>query len=160
MVKILELARPVVQDCRSFFCTYARARVCVCVCVLPIYFGDSSSDQGETCASLCSVFRELHLQRFFSVPRSQPGWGRTLCSLKFSLLFWIFLNAPPPPAVFACMFLSREGSSHPFPRRQSSRICQLTKLFSPSPLSTTSYKSEEKHIHSRRDSNPQTGCYV
>ena len=33
------------------------------VCVLPIYFGDSPSDQGETCASLCSVFRGLHFIR-------------------------------------------------------------------------------------------------
>ncbi len=33
----------------------------VCVCFRLIYFGDSLSDQGETCATLCSVSRGLRL---------------------------------------------------------------------------------------------------
>ena len=46
--------------------------VCVCVCVFvcvffPIYFGGSPTDQGETCPSLCSVFRGLHFAAYFFV---------------------------------------------------------------------------------------------
>ena len=57
--------------------------VCVCVCVLPIYFSDSSSDQGGTCALLCSAFRGLvyTLQRIFAASLNQTGSrrrGRTL----------------------------------------------------------------------------------
>ena len=49
--------------------TTASGSVCVCVCVcvfFPIYFGDSPTDQGETCTSLCSIFRgDYTLQRIF-----------------------------------------------------------------------------------------------
>ena len=56
--------------------------VCVCVCVrararvYSTYFGDSSSDQGETCASLCRVFRGLNFPAYCSVPLNQPASHR------------------------------------------------------------------------------------
>ena len=43
------------------------------VCVLTIYFGDSPSDQGETRASLLSVFRGLHFAAYFSCPSKPTG---------------------------------------------------------------------------------------
>ena len=49
--------------------------VCVCVCYFPIYFGDRPTDQGETCPSLCSVFRGLHFAAYFSVLLNQPSWS-------------------------------------------------------------------------------------
>ena len=49
-------------------CVCARARARVCVRALPIYTGDSPSDQGEKCASLCRGFRGLHFAAFFFCP--------------------------------------------------------------------------------------------
>ena len=47
------------------------------VVFFPIYFGDSSPTyQGETCTSLCSVFRGLHFAAHFCVLLNQPGSHR------------------------------------------------------------------------------------
>ena len=46
---------------------------CVGVCVRSHLFSDSPTDQGETCSSLCSVFRGLHFAAYFSVLLHQPG---------------------------------------------------------------------------------------
>ena len=45
--------------------------MCVCVCVsVSVFF---PTNQGETCTSICSVFRGLHLAAYFSILLNQPG---------------------------------------------------------------------------------------
>ena len=85
------------------------------MCFRPIYFGGSPSVQGETCATLCSVSRGLHL---FSVPfcpirpnRGHTGGGK---HRGFFLLLCFFF-APPPSCGDCLHFLSREGFGRPYP---------------------------------------------
>ena len=85
---------------------------CVCVCDLPIYFGDSPTDQSKTCTSLCSVFRGLHFAAYFSVLLNLPRVTQE--GVNIGAFFFFFFDAPPTPAVLAFIFIAK-GSAFPFP---------------------------------------------
>ena len=89
------------------------------LCVFfPSILVDSPSDQGETCTSLCSVFRGLHFAAYFYVLLNQPGSHRRGRTLGLFSSFYFFFDAPPLPAVLAFIFYREKGSAVPFPRRQ------------------------------------------
>ena len=129
---VLSLLHP----CRAVTLRLCDFCVCVCVCVCvcsAIYFdlGDSPSDQGETCTSLCNVFRGLHFAVCFSLSvstnRGHTGGGRTNTGAFSSYLF----DAPLPIGVPASIFfLSQEGFSRPSLVDSDVEFRQLTKLFS------------------------------
>ena len=90
---------------------FSSTEVCVCV-FFPSCVGESPSDQGETCASPCSVFRRLHFVAHFSVRLHQPGShrrGQTLGRISFI----IFFHAPPLPTVFASIYYRERSSAVP-----------------------------------------------
>ena len=84
-------------------------------CVFVPSIGGSPSVQGETCATLCSVSRGLHLfSVLFCPPRTNRGHtgGETPGLFPFFLCFFF----APPSSFGACLhFLSREGFSRPYP---------------------------------------------
>ena len=89
----------------------SRARVCV---LYLIYFGDSPMDQGETCTSLCSVFRGLHFAAHFFCP-SEPT-GVTQEGVNTGTFSSIMFFECPTPSCGACLHcLSRKGFRCPFP---------------------------------------------
>ncbi len=83
----------------------------VCVFFVP-FIGGSPSVQGETCATLCSVSRGLHLfQWIFLSNYNQPGSHR-----RGAFFFFLCLFCAPPSSCGACLhFLSREGFGCPYP---------------------------------------------
>jgi len=83
--------------------------VCVCVCFRPIYFCDRPSDQGETCTTLCIVFRGLHLlvRRVFCQTRTHRGYTG---GGKHRGVFYLCC---PIVLCGAAFFSSREGFSRP-----------------------------------------------
>ncbi len=102
----------------------------VCVC---FFFGssngDSPSDQGETCTTLRSVSRGLHLfSAFFRPTRTKPGHTEGY-NRGFFLLFYFFFA--PPSSCGACLhFLSREGFGRPFPSSTMKSKCVYSRSFS------------------------------
>ena len=115
--------------------------MCVCVCVFfPAILVTAPSDQGETCASLCSVFRGLHFPAYFSVSLNQPGSHRRRANTgAFSFLLFLM-----PHLLLRCLppfFYREKGPAVPSLGYNDVEFCQLTKLFSSLPLSTTSYDS-------------------
>ena len=92
----------------------------------PIYFDGSPSDQGETCATHCSVSRELHLFNVLFCPtRTNQGHtgGGPLSS------FYVSFQPHCPPAVLAFIFYREKGSAVPVPRKHQSRILSTQEAF-------------------------------
>ena len=101
--------------CVLCVCVCVRLCVCWCVCVLPIYLGDSSpSYQGETCTSLCSLYRGLQFAVYFFCGSKPTGVTQEGVANTGAFFFlFSFFNAPPPPAVFASIFYREKGPAVP-----------------------------------------------
>ena len=108
------------------------APTCVCVCVFVPFIGGSPSVQGETCATLCSVSRGLHLFSVFFCPtrtnRGHTGGGKS--TGPFFFFFCFFFLPHRPPAVLAVIFYREKGSAVPIPRQHQRRILSTHEAFS------------------------------
>ena len=126
------------------------------VCVFSSHlFGDSPSDQGDTCATFYSVPRGLHLFSVFScLTRTNRGHTAGGKQQGFFLLFFFFA---PPSSRGACLHFYREkGSVIPIPREQQSRTLSTHQAFHldrfPLPI------TKEKTTRGYADTNETTGA--
>ena len=107
------------------------------MCVFVPSIGGSPSVQGETCATLCSASRGLHLLSVRFCPtrtnRGHTGGGKHRGFYA------------PPSSCGACLhFLSREGFGRPYPSSTpKSKFVYSRSFFSYKSFSTTRYESME-----------------
>ena len=119
----------------------SRTKMCVCCVFVPSIFGGSSSVQGETCATLCSVSRGLHLFSVLFCPTTRTNRGHR--TGLFSSFYVSFLPHGPP-AVLASIFIARRVRPSLSLVNTKVEFCLLTKLFSYTSLSTTRHECEKK----------------
>ena len=118
----------------------------MCVCVRPIYFGDSPSVQGETCATRCCVSRGLSVVQCISCPtRTTEVTQEGVDTQGLFSSFRISFLPHRPPAVLAFICYREKGSAIPIPRQQQSRTWSM-KLFgcTVNRFPLVSYESEKK----------------
>ena len=107
--------------------------VIVYVCVFVPFIGGSPSVQGETCATLCSVSRGLHLFSVFFCPtrtnRGHIGGGKH----GDFLILLCFLYAPPSSCGACLHLLSREGFGRSYPSSTTKSNFACSRSFSALP---------------------------
>ena len=99
-------------------------------CVFVPSIGGSPSVQGETCATLCSVFRRLHLLSVLSVQLEPNGVTQEGVNNGAFSSFYVFFFAPPSSCGACLHVLSREGFGRPYSSSTSKLIFVYSRSFS------------------------------